>query len=91
MGTADLVGQIYESIGDNDALEDAMKLLARISDSRGAQFGLRDSSGRWDTVRTGGVRSRCASVVFESLCTGGHASEVRVSSPQPKIILPFLP
>ena len=52
METAELVGQIYESIGDSQVLElplaltEAMKGMAQISRSRGSQFGLVDRGGK---------------------------------------------
>jgi DNA-binding CsgD family transcriptional regulator len=52
METADLVGQIYESIGDSVvgelpiAIAEPMKGIAQISGSRGSQFGIVDRSGK---------------------------------------------
>lgn len=52
METIDLVGQIYESIGDSTvaelplALVETMKGMAQISRSRGCQFGLIDRGGK---------------------------------------------
>jgi DNA-binding CsgD family transcriptional regulator len=52
MKTIDLVGQIYESIGDSQVLElplalaEAMKGIAQVSRSRGSQFGLVDRGGK---------------------------------------------
>ena len=42
-----LIGQIYESIGDSDSMADVVQSLVALTNSRCAQFGLLDRAGRW--------------------------------------------
>ena len=46
-GTEELIGGIYESIGDEKAMDDVVTRIARIGRSRGVQFGLLDQAGQW--------------------------------------------
>jgi DNA-binding CsgD family transcriptional regulator len=55
MEKADLIGEIYESIGTADALTETIKRIAQISRSRGAQFGLLDRVGTWMEANVVGV------------------------------------
>jgi DNA-binding CsgD family transcriptional regulator len=47
METTKLVGQIYESIGDPEALAETIRGMMQVSRSRVAQFGLLDHAGSW--------------------------------------------
>jgi DNA-binding CsgD family transcriptional regulator len=47
MEAADLIGQIYESVGDPDAFARTLIRVAQLAHSPGAQFGLVDRAGRW--------------------------------------------
>ncbi len=47
METVDLVGQIYESIGDSEALEKTLIQIAQFADSRATQLGVIDKMGNW--------------------------------------------
>jgi len=40
-----LVGQIYESIGDDKALAETIMEIVKLTNSRGAQYGIFDRSG----------------------------------------------
>lgn len=42
-----LIGSIYESIGEPDALADMVRKLTSFGESRFTQFGLLDGTGRW--------------------------------------------
>ncbi len=47
MNTSDLVGQIYECIGDSEAFTKMLSAVVQSGKSRGAQFGLIDLTGKW--------------------------------------------
>jgi DNA-binding CsgD family transcriptional regulator len=51
----ELIGEIYESIGDTEAVGEAVMGLTRLSESRSAQFGILDGSGRWLQATVVGV------------------------------------
>ena len=54
METADLVGQIYESVGDSEALAATLVQITEFGDSRGTQLALIDKTGRWAMAKVVG-------------------------------------
>ncbi len=54
-GTEELVGDIYESIGDAPALENTVQRLVAFTNGRSSQFGFIDRSGRWVRASVVGV------------------------------------
>ena len=45
MGKTDLIGRIYESVGDNAALAETLLQMVKFTDSRSVQFNIIDKRG----------------------------------------------
>jgi PAS domain-containing protein len=50
-----LIAEIYESIGDDNAFEETVVKILRMTGSRAAQYGVFDRKGRWLQARSAGV------------------------------------
>ena len=47
METTDLIGQIYESVGDSEALTETLLHIGQLTESRATQLGVIDKTGSW--------------------------------------------
>ena len=55
MEKADLIGRIYESVGDNGVLAETLFQIVKITDSRSVQFNVIDNRGSWPVGIVAGV------------------------------------